>query len=333
MTERGRLADRFLSRTDWAGCARDPLAGDASNRRYERLTGPGGTRAVLMDAPPGRGEDVRPFVRIAGLLRGWGLSAPRILAQDAAQGFLLLEDLGDDLFARVIAADAAREAPLYEAATDLLLHLHRHPAPDLARLTPPVLAEMTRIAFDCYGAALAGPPPEAAIDALVARLGRIFAGTIGGDPVLILRDYHAENLLWLPERDGVARVGLLDFQDAVTGHAAYDLVSLLQDARRDIPAAIERSCIDRYVRGAGGDAAGFRTAYALLGVQRSLRILGVFARLARDHGKTRYLAFMPRVHGHVMHGLRHEALAPVRDDLAALLPEPTPANLDRLKPR
>ncbi len=333
MTDRGRLADSFLSRTDWAGCTRGLLAGDASNRRYERLTGPDGTRAVLMDAPPDRGEDVRPFVRIAELLRGWGLSAPRILAQDAAQGFLLLEDLGDDLFARVIEADGAREAPLYEAATDLLLQLHRHPAPELTQLTPPVLAEMTRIAFDYYGAALAGPPPDTAIDALVAKLDRIFADTIGGAPVLVLRDYHAENLLWLPERDGVARVGLLDFQDAVAGHQAYDLVSLLQDARRDIPAVVEQSCINRYVQGAGCDAMQFRTAYAVLGVQRSLRILGVFARLARDHGKTRYLDFMPRVYGYVMQGLRHDALAPVSGDLATLLPEPTPANLDRLKPR
>ena len=148
---------------------------------------------------------------------------------------------------------------------------------------------------------------------------------------MILRDYHAENLIWLPGRKGIARVGLLDFQDAMTGHRAYDLVSLLQDVRRDVPAGIETRMLARYIDGSGTNDHAFRTAYAVLGAQRNLRILGVFARLATDYGKPRYVDLIPRVWAHLVRDLDHPALAPVAQMLVDTLPAPSPETLQRLR--
>ncbi len=332
MTDRNQLCDSFLSATPYAGWQRGPLAGDASNRRYERLTSSDGKTVVLMDAPPEKGEDVRPFIRVTEYLRGQGLSAPEILAQDIEHGFLLLEDLGDDLYARVIQREPALEKDLYEAATDALVALHQAPMPDLEPYGPRMMAEMSGLALSKYRAGILGSQDED----LQARFEDLFEdilrGTVKGDPVLVQRDYHAENLLWLPDREGVARVGLLDFQDARAGHPAYDLVSLLQDARRDVPAGIEMQMIDRYIAASGADETGFRTAYTVLGVQRNMRILGVFARLGTDYGKPHYVDLIPRVWNHFIHGLEHPALARVGELLRENLPAPAPENLARLRP-
>ena len=150
--------------------------------------------------------------------------------------------------------------------------------------------------------------------------------------VFVHRDFHVQNLMYLPDRSGIAQVGVIDFQDARSGHRAYDLVSLLQDARRDVPPAIEMQMIERYLAKTGVDASGFRTAYAVIGLQRNLRILGVFARLSLDHGKPQYLDLIPRVWRHVTHGLGHPAVAPLADWLIKELPTPTPENLAKLRP-
>ncbi|SEQ86491.1 aminoglycoside phosphotransferase family protein [Thalassovita taeanensis] len=332
MTNRTTLANAFLDTTLWAGVPREPLAGDASNRRYERLrNAANGETAVLMDAPPEKGEDIRPFVKIACYLGDLGLSAPRILAEDAEHGFLLLEDLGDDLFARVIPQEPSLETPLYEAATDVLLQLHRAAPPvGLKPYTPEIMADMAALAWRWY---LRGT--NGADDISEARFRTAFLPVLTqhapDQSVLIQRDYHAENLLWLPERIGVARVGLLDFQDAMTGHPAYDLVSMLQDARRDVPAAIEAAMIARYVRADGMDATRFGAAYAVLGAQRNLRILGVFARLSLHYGKPHYVDLIPRVWAHLMRDLEHPALSPVASKIHETLPAPTPELLQRLK--
>lgn len=330
MPDRNALAASFLKTTDWAGAMRVPLAGDASNRRYDRLTDPKtGRTAVLMDAPPERGEDIRPFVRIAQHLDSVGLSAPAIIAEDVENGFLLIEDLGDALFARVIPGRPDLETTLYRAATDVLLTLHRSPVPDLVRYSPEIMADMAALAFSKYRQGIAGNADGMAdfrFDFV-----RILAGIEPDRLVLIQRDYHAENLLWLPERDGVARVGLLDFQDAMLGHPAYDLVSLLQDARRDVPVEIETSMIDRYLAGSDLAPDKFKTAYRILGAQRNLRILGVFARLGLDYGKPHYVDLIPRVWKHLLNDLGHPSLAPVSALLRQKLPPPTPANLKRLK--
>ncbi|TDK44462.1 aminoglycoside phosphotransferase family protein [Antarcticimicrobium luteum] len=332
MTDRATLAESFLATTDWSRAPRAPLAGDASNRRYERLSDPAtGRTAVLMDAPPEKGEDVRPFTAIARFLRDQGLSAPEIYAEDAETGFLLLEDLGDALFARVLAADPKPERQLYEAATHVLIALHEATPPALAAYDPPLMAGLAGLAFTKYRAGILGDDGGEAHQRFLLRFEDILRATTSGKQVVILRDYHAENLIWLPDRNGPARVGLLDFQDAMLGHPAYDLVSLLQDIRRDVPAGIEIAMTDLYISAAGVDDHIFRTAYAVLGAQRNLRILGVFARLATDYGKPQYVDLIPAVWAHLTRDLDHPALAPVADLLLGALPAPTPEALARLR--
>ncbi|MFK7751663.1 MAG: aminoglycoside phosphotransferase family protein [Sedimentitalea sp.] len=330
MTDRAALADRFIASTDWADAARGPLAGDASNRKYERMV-MNAASAVFMDAPPDKGEDVRPFVRIARYLRDLGLSAPDILAEDAEHGFLILEDLGDDLFARVIPKSPTIEDTLYRAATNALIHLHAAPPPALETYDAARMSDLAALAFHKYqtGALGVAASPEAA--AFTRRFEDCLLQHVRGALVLIQRDYHAENLLWLPERDGVARVGLLDFQDAMLGHPAYDLVSLLQDVRREVSASVEAAMITHYIAQTGQDNHAFRTAYAVLGAQRNLRILGVFARLATEYGKPHYVDLIPAVWAHVMRDLEHPALAGISDLVHGALPEPTAQVLDRLK--
>ena len=330
MDDRIALAKSFLNQTSWANVRRAPLAGDASNRRYERLLDPDtGKTAVLMDASPDRGEDVRPFVRIARHLRTLGLSAPNILAKDVANGFLLIEDLGDALFARAIPENPELETDFYTAATDVLLALHQAPVPDLKPYDPDLMADLAALAFGKYRRGIAGNTEGE--DEFRELFRHILSGISPFNPVLIQRDYHAENLLWLPERHDVARVGLLDFQDAMSGHPAYDLVSLLQDARRDVPERIEQEMIGYYLDQSGIDQVAFRSAYAVLGAQRNLRILGVFARLGQEYGKPHYIDLIPRVWSHLMRDLDHPSLASVAPMLKQYLPVPSAANLQRLK--
>ncbi|MEP3329632.1 phosphotransferase [Sedimentitalea sp.] len=330
MSNRDALAVSFLNGTALANAERGPLAGDASNRRYERLIHPDtGETAVLMDAPPEKGEDVRPFVRIAQHLSGIGLSAPRILAQDVENGFLLIEDLGDALFARVVQTEPELETTLYEAAIDVLLKLHTAFLPKLDLYGPEVMTDLAALAYSKYRTGIFGDAEGESGFRTAFR--ELCLEHEPAKPVLIQRDYHAENLLWLPDRAGAARVGLLDFQDAMLGHPAYDLVSLLQDARRDVHPDLENEMINRYLAGSGANSDEFKAAYAVLGTQRNLRILGVFARLGREYGKPHYVDLIPRVWNLLMRDLDHPALEPVADLLRNALPEPTPSNLERLK--
>ncbi|TCO73413.1 aminoglycoside phosphotransferase family protein [Rhodovulum euryhalinum] len=332
MPERAGIIAAFLSQAGWCGAERRPLAGDASNRRYERVTRDGRT-AVLMDAPAERGEDVGPFLAIARHLSGLGLSAPAILAEDRQAGLLLLEDLGDDLFARVAARDPGQEETLYAAAVDLLADLHRAPPPDgLGRYDAATMARLACLPFEWYLPGADGDAPKGAVEAFRAELET--ALTRHAPPsVLILRDFHAENLIWLPDRRGVARVGLLDFQDALVGHPAYDLVSLLEDARRDVGDDLQARMRARYIAAAGVEPDTFARAYALLGAQRNLRIIGVFARLCLRDGKPGYLRMLPRVWGHLMRDLAHPDLGALRARVLGLLPPPDPSLLDRIARR
>lgn len=319
MPDRMDLIAAFADRAGWGGADRRMLAGDASNRRYLRLHAASGETAIVMDAPPERGEDVRPFLGIARHLAGLGLSAPRVLAEDATAGLLLLEDLGDGLFARLVAADPARERSLYLAAAETLAELHRaDPPAGLTRFTPEVMADLTRLAFEWYGP----DAPRDEAEEMTARLRDALARTAPEPTVLALRDFHAENLLWLPDRAGPARVGLLDFQDAVIAHPAYDLVSLLHDARRDVSDETRTAAVRHFLDLTGHAEAPFAAAAACLSAQRNLRILGVFARLARRDGKTGYLGFLPRVWRLLLRDLDHPALAGVRDAALHLLPPP-----------
>ncbi|APX13097.1 aminoglycoside phosphotransferase family protein [Tateyamaria omphalii] len=330
MPDRAELKDRFLNGTGWAEAPRILVAGDASNRKYERLSLNGQTR-ILMDAPPEKGEDVRPFVDVTQLLRGAGLSAPEIFAQDASNGFLLIEDLGDDLFARLINATPSLETPLYETATDVLLHLHRAATPDLPRYDAKAMTDVACLAFDWYQRGATGAVDTAARGSFAAAMKDALAPLDATTPVLVQRDYHAENLIWLPNRSDVQRVGLLDYQDAMLGHPAYDLVSVLQDARRDVSTDAQRAMVGRYIAGSGIDADVFNHAYALLGLQRNLRILGVFARLSLAYGKPHYVDLIPRVWGHIEANLTHPSASHVGHLVQRHLPKPTHDILNSLK--
>lgn len=329
MAERAAQAQAFLERAGWGGAGRRFLAGDASDRSYQRLVRPGET-AVLMDSPPGGADDPAIFLAIAQHLLSLGLSAPRCLADGAAEGFLLLEDLGDGIFARLIAADPALEAPLYAAATDVLLHLQGRPAPaGLPDLSAGDWAAAAGFVLDWYRFAITGDR----VDTSGFRdvLADLLARHADGPRVLILRDYHAENLLWLPGRQGLARVGLLDFQLAQMGQPGYDLVSLLQDARRDVSRETQAAMLRRFAGASGTAEAGLARAVAVLGAQRALRILGIFARLCLVQGKPGYLALIPRVWDQLQRNLAVPGLERLQTLCATLLPPPTPAALARME--
>ena len=311
----------FLAACGWAGADRAALAGDASFRRYERLSR-GGASVVLMDAPPAA-EDIRPFLVVAAILAGHAYSAPRVIAADAARGLALLEDLGDDVFTRVLAAGGDERA-LYAIAVDLLIDLHRRPLPEAA--LPPYdesrLQAEADLLLNWFLPAAAGRPVGEGVRAAWRASWEAALPLARRVPeALVLRDYHADNLIWLPRRQELARVGLLDFQDAVIGPGLYDLVSLIEDARRDLDPGVADAMIARY-RAAFPEIAGadFADAYAVLGAQRNAKIVGIFTRLAKRDGKPRYLDALPRVWRHLEGDLAHPGLAPVAAWFAAQVP-------------
>lgn len=317
----------FLSQTDWADVPFELVAGDASNRKYLRLTRPEGSTAILMDAPPSKGEDVHPFVQIAQYLNDIGLSAPQIYAQDTDQGFLIIEDLGDALFADLMAADPDLERPLYRASIDALLRLHAADPLDLPTCDPAWIERMNALIFDWYAVGTDAEAIQSFHDSFKPLAKQVDAE----EKVVILRDYHAQNLLWLPHREGAAAVGQLDFQDALLGHPAYDLVSILQDARRDVKPTVEAEMIDYYLKQSDRPRDAFLAAYAILGAQRNLCILGIFVRLCKRDGKPHYVDLIPRVWDYVLRDLAHPVLAPVAEVLRPALPYPSPSFLKELK--
>ncbi len=310
-----------------------PLAGDASRRRYFRLRRPSGETAVLMDAPPDTGEDVRPFLAIGQLLTRHAFSAPDVISSDTSSGLLLLEDLGDALFARVIDRSPDTEGALYFAAAEALAEIQRIVPPgELARFDPMHMAGLARTAFEWYVPAMRGGESVCA-EPTISSLAEALDRYAPSPSVLALRDFHAENLVWLPAREGVRRVGLLDFQDAVIAHPAYDLVSLLADARRDVSEATQSATVRHFLDLTGHDDAAFDVAAAAISVQRNLRILGIFARLAMRDGKPGYLQLMPRVWGHIVRGISHPQLTGLREVMLPALPEPDPRALRQLEAR
>jgi aminoglycoside/choline kinase family phosphotransferase len=302
-------AQDFLAACGWRGAEILPLAGDASFRRYFRVV-EGERSAVLMDAPPPN-EDPRPFVAVADWLASVGLSAPQILARDLDKGLLLLGDFGDWRLREHLDGDPARERDLYALATDLLVHLHGHPP--MPGLRPHGLEqwlEELTLFTEWYCPAVGIDVDSEGYRAAWAEVLEPVAND-GFGPVTVLRDYHAENVMLVEGREGVAHFGLLDFQDAVAGHPAYDLASVLEDARRDVPPEIERAMIDRYVA-ATGHGEAFERAYWALAAQRNTRILGVFTRLWKRDNKPHYRRFQPRMWGLLERDLARPHLEPMR---------------------
>ncbi|MBX6327020.1 MAG: tRNA (adenosine(37)-N6)-threonylcarbamoyltransferase complex ATPase subunit type 1 TsaE [Pseudolabrys sp.] len=347
VTGHGALAPRvarmaairdFLSRHGFGEAARRRIEGDASTRSYERLTRDG-TTYILMNAPPrpdgppvrdGKpysaiahlAEDVTPFLAIAHGLRALGLSAPAVFAADRALGLAVLEDLGNEPV-----VDGDPPAPVearYAVAVDLLAFLHAQTLPDalpagegvryvLPRYDMDAFLIEVELLTDWYLPRLDAAPTAQTRARYRALWQEALTPLVDVAPTWVLRDYHSPNLIWLPEREGIARIGLIDFQDALIGPAAYDVASLLQDARVDVPEAMEIALLSRYVRArmktdAGFDAAAFARDYATVAAQRASKILGIFARLDMRDGKPQYLRHLPRVWAYLLRALAHPAL-------------------------
>ncbi|HUO94161.1 MAG TPA: phosphotransferase [Rhizomicrobium sp.] len=348
-SEREEAMRDFLARAGWADAKLSPLPGDASTRRYLRANG-GARKAMLMDQPQGAetpacppgatpderralgynavarlaGADCARFVAVAGFLRRQGLSAPDIFAADTRQGFVLMEDLGNDLYADVL-ADGADEIELYRAAIDALASIHTQSAPQslapgkaLYPYDDVAMSAETDLMTEWYlPLALGRPARDDETEEHRALWEKALAALQSLSPVFVHRDYHAQNLIWLPERRGNARVGVIDFQDAVAGARGYDIISLMEDARRDVAPELSEAMTDHYLAAmakAGNplDGDAHRAEMALLAAQRNAKIVGIFARLYKRDGKPRYLDYLPRVWKYLDRDLRHPSLAQLK---------------------
>jgi tRNA threonylcarbamoyl adenosine modification protein YjeE len=347
-----RALRQFLDGAGYAEAKRQRMAGDASTRSYARLIRDDGV-VILMNSPrrpdgpaiyDGKSysaavhlaEDVKPFVAIAGALRERGFSAPAIRHADLEAGFLITEDFGSAGF--IEGNPPAPIAERYEAATDMLAALHRETLPEILPLAPQL--DYTLPTFDTeallveIGLMLEWYLPDRGVEPtndlraeFVTMWRDILSKAAAAAKTWVLRDFHSPNLIWLGEREGVARVGIIDFQDAVLGPAAYDLVSLLQDARIDVPEPLELALLTRYIKARraaddGFDPAGFAELYAIMSAQRNTRLLGTFARLNRRDGKPQYLRHQPRIWTYLSRSLAHPVLARVRQWYTANLPSP-----------
>jgi aminoglycoside/choline kinase family phosphotransferase len=350
-----KAIEKLLNQTGWAGAKREFMLGDASVRAYERLTGDDGT-AILMispprpDGPPVRygkpysaiaklAEDVKPFVALANGLRAEGYSAPEIFGMDLRSGLLLTEDLGGE----TVLVDGAPVPERYMAAMELLADLHGRTLPDRLPVTdgvehriPPydldALLIEVELMLDWYLPHMGKSALSAmARQQFVSAWKAILTDIVMAPRTWVLRDYHSPNLMWLPEREGLKRIGLIDFQDAVMGHPAYDVASLAQDARVDLPDGLELRLVGHYARlRRAADPefgmAAFARDYSIMGAQRATKILGIFARLDRRDGKPQYLKHLPRMEGYVRTCLAHPTLQELRGwyqaNIPGLFPEP-----------
>lgn len=323
MTDRLNSLKDFVGQTIWRDWTWQAVTGDASNRRYWRLCNADQT-VILMDDDPELGGSTVPFAEIAKLLLSAQLQAPNILAHDSDQGFMIISDLGSTDIAAWLRQNPADERQLYQTATDVLVKLHHVEAPtDLPKMTSQSGGAMLELTAEYYCRHDAS--------ALVDEMQVALAEHAPRSDTLALRDYHAENLIWRAKHDGIDRVGLLDFQDAFIAPAGYDLVSLLTDARRDVSPDIARE-IATYFMGKIGADPTFSAQLACLGIQRNLRILGIFGRLSLLYGKPKYLDLIPRVWGYIENDLGHPAMRILREAVFDSVPAPTPALLESLKP-
>jgi len=357
MSERLAWLEEFVARAGWGEAEREAIQGDASTRSYSRLS-MNGRKAVLMNAPKGdeapgepdgasvetrraigynalarlAGPNMEAFLTVAQELSMRGLSAPHIIAADVDLGFALLEDFGDGDFWRVIQADPSMERPLYEAAIDVLAVIYRSSFPSIPTFKgnawhireydeAALLAE-TDLFLDYYAPDVGRSVGDAAraefYDLWRAAFKRLDAHAHG----LCLRDFHAQNLFWLPDRDGQARVGLIDFQDALFAHPAYDLASFLEDARRDVDLALFEPMKQRFCEKAGLRYDNyFQAAYAVMAAQRNTKVIGFPVRAHVKFGKPQYRSLIPRVRDHLKRDLSHPACADLRAWFAVHVPE------------
>lgn len=318
------MPETFLATAGWETAQRKPLSGDASGRRYERLVRQDQS-AVLMIAPKGAAEELRRFENLGAHLRGLGLSAPRVFASAPEDGLMLLEDLGNSLYPVAIRADPGLECEVYIRALDCLFVLQAAPPPAGPTVfSPDEMARQACLPLSTWAGADADAPCLF-VDELRDALHLVAPVS----PMLMLRDFHAENLFWLPDRPGPAAVGLIDFQDARLASPLYDVVSLLWDARRDVPRELRGGLLARTADRLGRPLDEVNAEAATLLLQRNLRILGIFARLAAG-GRPEYLALVPRVWRHIEEALSAPHLAGLACRVRESLPAPADAHLSRL---
>jgi aminoglycoside/choline kinase family phosphotransferase len=331
MTKRDTLASDFLSSTPWKNAQRHPLAGDASMRRYERLFDPKSDKTfIFMDAPPEKGEDVRPFLKVAAYLSANGLSTPNIYEGDIENGFLIMEDLGHDMYDVVCNASASLEPELYAAAVEALVAVAQAPLLEGAQDYQPQMLDHSLACVKWYAEPILGSDLSPEKQTLAEALSPLIA-SLGDRKITILRDFHAQNLLWLPNRTAPKNVGLLDFQDATLGHPAYDLISLTTDARRNVSPEIKALCFEKFAGHLDLNRSDFSRDAAICSVVRNLRILMVFARMSLHFSRPHYVDFIPRVWGYLMTDLAHPDLSELSMIVKVILPAPTPDRLKRLK--
>ncbi len=321
---RDKILTQVVAKTIWASWTRTPIAGDASSRRYFRLTQNRHPPAILMDDPA---RVTQQFADIAEFLTRSGFTAPEILYHDPETGVMIITDLGQTDFATHLVNVPRDEATLYTAATEILGQAHTlKPTLKLGKIDKDTAPEMINLAAMHYA------PTPIHQDALHRAMKDAFIAHVDPAPHLALRDFHAENLIWRADFHGNSRVGLLDFQDACFAPAGYDLMSLLRDARRDVDTHIATKCIAQFCTLIGATSEQMSAHLACISAQRNLRILGIFARLANQNGKIKYLQLLPRVWAHLMTDLAHPALTDLRNTTLLALPPPDATTLQRLHP-
>tara|TARA_B100000686_G_C16655495_1_gene897907 strand:- start:116 stop:1126 length:1011 start_codon:yes stop_codon:yes gene_type:complete len=319
--------NRFLFTAGWGEAKRENLAQDASFRRYERLT-KHKKSLVLMDAPPEQ-EKVIPFIQISGVLRRLGFSAPAIVAKDTCNGFLLIEDFGDATFTHLLET-GADSIGLYSLAIDNLIELHRLASGDPSYAQLPyydddMLLRECNLFIDWYMPVIGRQPLNTHSILNYKKIwSDLFPLCRRVENSMVLRDFHVDNLIKLRDREGLQACGLLDFQDAVRGPKSYDFISLVEDARRDVPLALSRKMRQRYVKAFPTlDENTFDISCAVLAAQRHCKVLGIFARLSERDGKKEYLKHIPRVWRLLEKSLKHPELAILRDWFESFCPMET----------
>ncbi|MGI9395674.1 MAG: aminoglycoside phosphotransferase family protein [Boseongicola sp.] len=327
MTEREHHISEFLRGAGWADATSHKMAGDLSVRKFSRLKKLDGSRAILMDADPAVDPSTPMFVAMTKWLAECGLSAPRVFDAQENEGLVLLEDFGEEKLAGLIQRYPEKQPDYYDLAIDALLIIRNAALPALDRPSARQMAEATELADEWY--------PQANCVALAqmrVTLGAALEGLLEMKPTVSLRDFHADNLMWLNDRKGVCKLGLLDYQDAILTHPVYDLMSLLTDARVAVPRALRAEMIEKYAAKTSDSVVNVAHAVAVLGAQRNLRILGIFARSASRYGKSQHLDSLARVYGYLSECLSHPVFSDGCPKLPEMMPEPNANILSELRP-
>ncbi len=317
MVEREQQIAEFLHQIGWADAAVQTLAGDLSARTFSRLTRFDGSRAILMNAEPDIDPSTPAFVAMTEWLSACGLSTPAVLAVQESKGLLLLEDFGDAKLTGLIQRYPERQRSYYELAVEVLVVIRAAGPPKLIRPSARQMAEATTLAEEWYPGADRGAHAQfrGVLEAALKNL-------LEAEPCVSLRDFHTDNVMWLDDRPRIRKLGLLDYQDAFLTHPVYDLMSLLTDARVIVPSALRFEMIEHYSSVTKDSVDDVALAVAVLGAQRNLRILGIFARAAKQHGKTQHLDALARVYGYLSECLSHPVFSTTCPKLPDILPEP-----------